>query len=1007
MAYEPPQWANDLEILSLAMAKRGPEPLLTRLSKFADIVVTDEEFDTYLQHTSKNDPALIALRRALITWDKQPDTAFTDLAVRATPRNSQVRRQAIYAALALKEPARTVLDTRAQVYEKSFTMISQRHEPWYPQALQTRESVYWNDYETYLREIKRWPDEAIDALDQSTYEIMERLSDPTRSALKKTKGLVVGHVQSGKTASFTGLAAKAIDAGYRLVIVLTGTIEILRAQTQRRLDMELIGIENILAGQDPDDPLVRKELHYLSHDDWPTKFVTHGSALEHDGVVHIVRATVHDSDYQRLRQGLTKLRFHRHDSLKPLNHPDNLFRSDAYVAVVKKQKDSLAKLIADLTPLRDDLDHLPVLIIDDESDQASIDTTSPAKRRAGKRTKINKLITDLLRICGRAQYVGYTATPFANVFIDLNDPQDLFPSNFVLSLDAPKNYMGLKDFHDIDKDWDVQEKTVATSNELAYVRTLKGDPHTAPAQRDTELRQALDAWVLAGAVKLFRRARTKADAQADDDFRHHTMLVHESAGTDDHAATAATVRRLWATGQFNAAAGLRRLESLYGNDLLPVMNARANGNAVPESFATLKPFIALALAQISIDNDPILIVNSDKEIQAQKKKLDFDADPVWRILIGGAKLSRGFTIEGLTVSYFRRKAGQGDTLMQAGRWFGFRPGYQDLVRLYIRRDKIADLYAEFEALLGDEEAFRAEIRKYEGLDDDGMPLLEPIRLPPLVQQTLPWLRPTSRNKMWNAVIESKGTTGVEDRYGLPDPGAPENKSNLLDVGLPLLVAAPDDAILPYAIDRQSPGTVPAKVGIITAAAFLQLFDQFHWYPEYYEEVIRPFRNFLGTATSDATITDWAIIWPQPTKNAVPLALPGLCNPAPIITRTRRPKRHDFNGSDAKHRSAAEPIARGQVGIAGHPASHSRGVVVVYLVDDRLIYDGHRVGELSTGCVVPLLSMAAPMSLPARGPQKIRGPIFWTVRVKSKEDHAVVDISDLIGDRSNARKKPTA
>ena len=112
---------------------------------------------------------------------------------------------------------------------------------------------------------------------------------------------------------------------------------------------------------------------------------------------------------------------------------------------------------------------------------------------------------------------------------------------------------------------------------------------------------------------------------------------------------------------------------------------------------------------MTIDGDPVLIVNSDKDIQDQQKKLDFEADKVWRILVGGTKLSRGFTVEGLTISYFRRKAGQADTLMQAGRWFGFRPGYHDLVRLYIRRDHNVDLYEAFEALLLDEEAFRDEL----------------------------------------------------------------------------------------------------------------------------------------------------------------------------------------------------------------------------------------------------------------------------------------------------------
>src|SRR5690606_38986967 len=166
----------------------------------------------------------------------------------------------------------------------------------------------------------------------------------------------------------------------------------------------------------------------------------------------------------------------------------------------------------------------------------------------------------------------------------------------------------------------------------------------------------------------------------------------------------------------------------------PVMLARANGEAVPGFFEELRPFIGKALAQTMIDGDPILVVNSDAQIKAQQKTLDFEAEQVWRILIGGTQLSRGFTVEGLTVSYFRRKARQADTLMQAGRWFGFRPGYQDLVRLYIRRDAQVDLYDAFEALLLDEESFREELRRYEGMDDEGRPLVEPRHVPPMVSQ---------------------------------------------------------------------------------------------------------------------------------------------------------------------------------------------------------------------------------------------------------------------------------
>ena len=154
-----------------------------------------------------------------------------------------------------------------------------------------------------------------------------------------------------------------------------------------------------------------------------------------------------------------------------------------------------------------------MLIIDDESDQASVDTTNPAKWKKAspenrKRTTINELITEILAICPRAQYVGYTATPFANVFVDPDDERDLFPADFVLSLHRPPGYMGVQEFHDVGKRWDDEEKTVANSNELAHIRPLVGDKDTDPIGRAEELQEALDAWVLAGAIKKFREADT-------------------------------------------------------------------------------------------------------------------------------------------------------------------------------------------------------------------------------------------------------------------------------------------------------------------------------------------------------------------------------------------------------------------------------------------------------------------------------------------------------------------
>ena len=912
-------------------------------------------------------------------WDNQAEYVGQDGGT-TLPR-TQERRAAIYASLGFSDEVAAAFTARVEVFEAPAIVISKVFEPWYAKERKLRTSVYWDDYEAYLRDVKKWPAPSISSLDETTTEVIERLSRPTRPEAKQTKGLVVGYVQSGKTANFTGVVAKGIDAGYRLIIVLTGTIEILRAQTQRRMDMELMGVENILAGQDPNDPAVAKELDYQQDEEWKAeRFVKHGDALTLPGVVEIARVTSHRSDYKRLPQAMTKLKFARKNKQKPLNDEENLFHSGAYVAVIKKNSAPLKKLIQDLKPLKNDLAELPVLIIDDESDQASVDTTNPAKWKKGsaenrKRTTINGLITEILHICPRAQYVGYTATPFANVFVDPDDERDLFPADFVLSLHRPPGYMGVREFHDVGKRWDDEERTVANSNELAHIRPLVGDADTDPAGRIEELQEALDAWVLAGAIKKYREANSGLR------YRHHTMLVHESVKKNDHTVTAADVRSLWSKAKFNSSEGFARLEKLYNDDFLPVMKARADGAPIPGTFEKLKPFIGSALAAITIDGDPVLIVNSDKEIQAQQKKLDFEADKVWRILVGGTQLSRGFTVEGLTISYFRRKAGQADTLMQAGRWFGFRPGYQDLVRLYIRRDSNVDLYEAFEALLMDEEAFRAELSQYAGFDEDDMPLLEPRQIPPLVSQHLPWLKPTARNKMWNAVIANKAPTDIQDLYGLPERGSKENHKNFADVVVPLLAHATTDVELPYELDGKAGLKQRARIGVVGAQEFGQLFDQLAWHPEY-EANIKAFRGFIKKATDDQKITDWAVVWTWPNTGGRVFDVPELGGDISIVKRKRRAGRIDFVGSDRKHRAAARPIALGEP-VAALGASATRGVILVSVVPDREPDDATKAVDRKD--LVGLISIAVPAEAVPRSDL-----IQWTVINSAKPDEVAVD-----------------
>ena len=455
--------------------------------------------------------------------------------------------------------------------------------------------------------------------------------------------------------------------------------------------------------------------------------------------------------YRRLRQGLSTLDFRAGrelvDRSRPLYDPINLFQSDVRLAVVKKNSTVLGRLVDDLKEIRADLGEIPTLIIDDEADQASVNTKQQKSKtdEEKERSAINRRISDMLRVLKRAQYVGYTATPFANVFVDPDDSEDIFPKDFIVGLERPVGYMGARDFYDLDVDFGGEPKTIDNSNEKAFIRDLIAVDN--PTRRREEVQRALDSFVLTGALKLYRGSKTGRG------FRHHTMLVHESVKQNEHEALKDEVLAIWRQSSYDSALGLDRLRELYIRDFAPVAAALHRRDVaaaktrrlplpetppMPGSFEDLitDGWIGTALDRIDRGTSVVIVVNGAAEKDYAQDSLNFEADDVWKILVGGTKLSRGFTVEGLTISYYTRRTLQADTLMQMGRWFGFRRGYRDLVRLYIGRNvpapggKHVDLYDAFEAVVRDEEDFRAELARYADVSDTGHPRDPPGRHSP-------------------------------------------------------------------------------------------------------------------------------------------------------------------------------------------------------------------------------------------------------------------------------------
>ena len=840
-----------------------------------------------------NDPARQVTAAALQHWDFLREPGWAD----GTSANTHERRERIYSLLQLDNTATAVLDQIAPVWIAADPpiVIAEEHSPWY-NADEPGFQFYLPRYREHLLK-NNWSATSVETLAQVTASVVERISNPNRQEQYQSKGLVVGYVQSGKTANFIGVIARAADAGYRLFIVLGGTMDILRTQTQRRIDKELIGKELL-------------EQDYLDDDEWAS-FLSHGALPSQLEAFDWQRLTGPKDDYQRLRFGIDALEFPKYDPSKPLFDPINLQKSRARIMVIKKNPTRIRSVARDLARIKARLADIPALVIDDESDLASVNTTKPTTAQVRARTETNLAIVELLKQLPRSQYIGYTATPFANVFIDPSDAEDLFPKDFIVSLPRPEGYMGIQDFHDLEVKPDGFH-----SNERAFVRSVRGN------DTDSEnLPRAIDSYVVSGAIKLFRASADPSSPK----FKHHTMLVHVSHHTSDQYAMARVIDDLLDSGSYHSAVGWERLKRLWEEDFRPVSQVRSGGWQDPPNFEELREYIGECLQRLE-HGKRVLVVNGTPAADTP----DFDRQPIWKIICGGAKLSRGYTIEGLTISYYRRRTNATDTLMQMGRWFGFREGYKDLVRLFVGRAEPVhhgqpfDLYSAFEAACRDELHFRAELRRYSNLP--GGERITPKQVPPLVPAHL--LRPTSSNKMYNAVIKSVNMGGEyrESTIAPTEQIAMQHNENLT-------------------VQLISPGLAAGNLTVEPSSAFeaywvvLEPGPVLAWLNAYkWSGASRPMEHdieFLSGSHGGPEIDDWLFLAPQIASArvwsaaGVPLASP---------FRTRVGSRFGVY-SESRHRLVASYITRVGTDV---PTANSatralrkarRGVILFYPVHE--------------------------------------------------------------------------
>lgn len=529
--------------------------------------------------------------------------------------------------------------------------LVKKRDPWYTGP--AMKDVHWPALKGYLSNSKGWKEDAIASIDESSSEVVSLLANPKGESFRH-RGLVVGYVQSGKTANMTAVIAKAVDAGYNLIVLLGGVTNKLRAQTQRRIENDIVKRHRPLW-----------QLYTTENDDGDFTYPMNGSfTMPVEGRAQLVVMKKITSRLETFRKTIVD------DKGKPKTPP----------AILRQLK---------------------VLIIDDECDQASVNSSD----NDYDMTRINAEIRKILRALPAVSYVGYTATPFANVFIDpypfnQNELDDLYPEDFITALPRTEGYFGAREVFGFGpENPDAPESPEeAGRNMIRNVPTEKlnllrparaGDKDTFHPQLTEELEKATLWFLISCAI---RRARGQQD-------KHMTMLVHTSPNIVQHNRMAELIED-WINENRDA------LVSKFG-DLHNKMDQllQEESSLVPleyndaYSLDDLIPHLAKVLEalEFAVENGESL------------ERLDYTQKPKTYIVVGGTVLARGLTLEGLSVSFFLRTSMQYDTLLQMGRWFGYRQGYEDLPRLWTT----AELASNFRALARIEEEIREDIGNYQ------------------------------------------------------------------------------------------------------------------------------------------------------------------------------------------------------------------------------------------------------------------------------------------------------
>ena len=570
-----------------------------------------------------------------------------------------------------------LIEANVNVHVGGYSVIDDKeYKAWIDAAREARPFAFWERYRNFLEKRKRIPRDVIGELDGLTDDILDRLRDPATSGQWDRRGLVVGDVQSGKTSNYIGLVCKAVDAGFPLVIVLAGVHNSLRSQTQLRVDEGFLGFDT------------RLNLVYGRENQRTGAGTLPGAPFL---VAHSLTSSGETGDF--------RLNIARGTKIVPGG-------KDPVVLVVKKQVSILTNLITWVLSVRGEqnqdvpgtriIPDVPLLLIDDEADYASANTNE-YRREDGSineendPTKTNSLIRQLLTAFEKSCYVGYTATPFANVFMhhEANSTQvnqelgtmvgqDLFPRSFIVNIPAPSNYIGAEKVFGLKRPGENGE-----SAGIPIVRPITDAEEIFPPRHKKELIVSGLPDSLIRAVLSFILVCAARRARGDIHV-HNSMLVHVTRFTMVQEQVAdlleEELRDVRRQLEFEGTGGtaMTQLRTLWDEDFSANAQALAdafpNEDLPPVDWPDVRPHLFDAAKRITVRK-----VNG-----SAKDALDYADHPhgLSVIAVGGDKLSRGLTLEGLSMSYFVRTSRMYDTLMQMGRWFGYRPRYADLCRLY-------------------------------------------------------------------------------------------------------------------------------------------------------------------------------------------------------------------------------------------------------------------------------------------------------------------------------------